>query len=64
MCRRRFAKGKEIGKNVVAKTKAAGTRAAAHVSRHMAAYIAGGLGAASVVGIAAASRNKRAESEN
>ena len=58
------AKGKEIGKNVAAKTKAAGTRAAAHVSRHKAAYIAGGLGAAGVAGVAAASRKRRAESEN
>ena len=61
-------KGKDFGKNVAekakeagAKAKAAGIAAKAHVGRNKAAYIAGGLGAA---GIAAASRKKRAESEN
>ena len=65
------AKGKEFGKNVASKARAAGvsakvagTRAAAHVSRNKAAYIAGGLGAAGVAGIAAASRKKRVPDEN
>ena len=60
------AKGKEFGKNVVdkakaagAKAKAAGLAAKAHVSRNKAAYIAGGLGAAAgTAGIIAASRKK------
>jgi len=66
------AKGKDFGKNVAekakeagAKAKAAGIAAKAHVGRNKAAYIAGGLGAAAgAAGIAAASRKKRAESEN
>ena len=66
------AKGKDFGRNVAerakvagAKAKAAGIAAKAHVGRNKAAYIAGGLGAAAgAAGIAAASRKKRAESEN
>jgi len=66
------AKGRELGKNVVdkakaagAKTKAAGVAAKAHVSRNKAAYIAGGLGAAGVAGgMAIASRKKRADGDN
>jgi len=66
------AKGKDFGKNVAAKARAAGvsaktagTKAAAHVSRNKAAYIAGGLGAAAgAAGIVAASRKKAAQGEN
>jgi hypothetical protein len=66
------AKGQDFGKNVAAKAraagmsaKAAGTRAAAHVSRNKAAYIAGGLGAAAgVAGMATASRKKQVQDEN
>ena len=50
-------------KQLGARAKAAGIRAAAHVSRNKAAYIAGGLGAAGVAGLAAASRKKRAQGE-
>ena len=57
------AKGKDFGKNVASKAKAAGTRAAAHVSRNKAAYIAGGLGAAGVAGIATASRKKKSQGD-
>ena len=64
------AKVKDSGKTVAdnAKTagtrvKAAGTKAAAHVSRNKAAYIAGGLGAAGVAGMAAASRKKQSQGE-
>jgi len=52
------AKGKEISNNVTMRAEAAGTRAAAHVSRNKAAYLASGLGAAGMAGIAAASRKK------
>ena len=60
------AKGKEFGKNVTekakaagAKTKAAGLAAKAHVSRNRAAYIAGGVGAAAgAAGMAAMNRKK------
>ena len=59
------AKGKDFGKNIAARARAtgasaktAGKKAAAHVSRNKAAYIAGGLGAAGVAGIAAANRKK------
>jgi len=45
-------------KQLGARAKAAGVRAAAHVSRNKAAYITGGLGAAGVAGLAAASRKK------
>jgi len=65
------AKGKEFGKNVVdkakaagAKAKAAGLAAKAHVSRNKAAYIAGGLGAATgTAGIIAASRKNKSQSD-
>ena len=59
------AKGKDFGKNIAARARAAGAsaktagkKAAAHVSRNKAAYIAGGLGAAGVAGIAVANRKK------
>ena len=64
------AKGKDFGNNVAAraraagaKAKAAGIAAKAHVGRNKAAYIAGGLGAAGVAGIAAMNRNKRAQDD-
>ena len=64
------AKGKDFGKNIAARArvagasaKTAGKKAAAHVSRNKAAYIAGGLGAAGVAGIAAASRKKAAQGD-
>ena len=45
--------------------KAAGAKAASHVSRNRAAYIAGGLGAATgAAGMMMASRKKRAQSED
>jgi len=61
------AKGKDFGRSVAEKAKdvgtrakAAGAKAASHVSRNRAAYIAGGLGAAAgAAGLAAASRKKR-----
>ena len=65
------AKGKDFGNNVAAraraagaKAKAAGIAAKAHVGRNKAAYIAGGLGAAGVAGLATASRKKAAQDEN
>ena len=67
------AKGKEFGKNVVdkakaagAKAKAAGLAAKAHVSRNKAAYIAGmgAAGVATAAGIAARNRKKAMQSEN
>ena len=72
---RAVAKGKDFGKNIADKARAAGVsaqaagkKAAAHVSRNRAAYIAGGLGAAGVAagatGIAAASRKKRADGDS
>jgi hypothetical protein len=65
------AKGKDFGKNVAEKAKAAGasvkaagTKAAAHVSRNRAAYIAGGLGAAAgAAGMAVANRKKQSQSD-
>ena len=65
------AKGKDFGNNVAARARAAGAsaqaagkKAAAHVSRNKAAYIAGGLGAAAgTAGIVAASRKKRTEGD-
>ena len=65
------AKGKEFGKNVAekakaagAKAKAAGLAAKAHVGRNKAAYIAGGLGAAAgATGIALASRKNKSQSD-
>jgi len=65
------AKGKDFGKNIAARAKVAGTsaktagkKAAAHVSRNKAAYIAGGLGAAAgTAGIVAASRKKAAQGD-
>ena len=41
-------------KQLGVRVKAAGVKAAAHVSRNKAAYIAGGVGAAGVAGLAAA----------
>jgi hypothetical protein len=66
------AKGKDFGKNVAerakvagASVKAAGAKAASHISRNKAAYIAGGLGAvAGAAGTAALSRKKQAQGEN
>ena len=68
------AKGKDFGKNIAARARAAGAsaktagkKATAHVSRNKAAYIAGGLGAAGVAtaaGIAARNRSKAAQGEN
>ena len=66
------AKVKDFGKNIGTRAKATGTavkaagaKAASHVRRNRAAYIAGGLGAAAgVAGIAVASRKKQAQSEN
>ena len=44
--------------------KAAGAKAASHVSRNRAAYIAGGLGVATgAAGIAMASRKRRAQDD-
>jgi len=65
------AKVKDFGKNIGTKAKATGTavkaagaKAASHVSRNRAAYIAGGLGAAAgAAGMAAASRKKREQGE-
>jgi len=65
------AKGKDFGKNLAvkaraagAKAKAAGIAAKAHVGRNRAAYIAGGLGAAAgAAGIVAMNRNKRAQDD-
>ena len=67
------AKGKDFGKNMAERARAAGAsaqaarkKAAAHVSRNKAAYIAGGLGAAGVAtaaGIAARNRKKRADGD-
>ena len=65
------AKGKEFGKTVAEKAKSAGTaaktagvKAASHVSRNKAAYIAGGLGAAAgAAGMAAANRKKQSQGE-
>ncbi|MDR0328628.1 MAG: hypothetical protein LBI05_10075 [Planctomycetaceae bacterium] len=57
-------KGKDLGKNAAATVKAAGAKAASHVSRNKAAYIAGGLGAAAgAAGMAAASRRKQSQDE-
>ena len=66
------AKLKEFGKKVGEKAKAAGagvkaagTKAASHVSRSRAAYIAGGLGAAAGAGgMAILNRKKQAQSED
>ena len=66
------AKLKDFGKNVGERAKAvgagvkvAGTKAASHVSRNRAAYIAGGLGAAAgAAGMAAMNRKKQAQSES
>ena len=57
-----ISQGKDFGKNLAAKARATGMRAkaAAHVSRNRAAYIAGGLGAA---GQAIASRKRRAQDD-
>jgi hypothetical protein len=45
--------------------KAAGTKAAAHVSRNRAAYIAGGLGAAAgAAGTAVMNRKKQAQNDS
>ena len=65
------AKGKDFGKTVAEKAKSAGTaaktagiKAASHVSRNKAAYIAGGLGAAAgAAGMAAANRKKQSQGE-
>jgi hypothetical protein len=58
------AKGKDLGKNAAATVKTAGAKAASHVSRNKAAYIAGGLGAAAgAAGIAAASRKRQSQDE-
>ena len=65
------ARGREIGNNIAARAKTAGTKAKAagvaakaHVGRNKAAYIAGGLGAtAGATGIALASRKKQAQSD-
>ena len=65
------AKGKDFGNNVAARAraagttaKAAGTKAAAHVSRNKAAYIAGGLGAAAgAAGMVAASRKNKSQND-
>jgi len=64
------AQGKDFGNNVAARVKVAGTsaqvagkKAAAHVSRNKAAYIAGGLGAAAGVAGGMASRKKRTEGD-
>ena len=62
-----IAKIKDFGKNVKAKAAAAGARAASHVSRNRAAYIAGGaglaVGAAGATGLAALKRRKQAQSD-
>lgn len=59
------AKIKDFGKNAGEKAKAAGMKAASHVSRNRAAYIAGGLGAAAGAGgMAILKRNKQAQSED
>jgi hypothetical protein len=66
------AKGKDFGKNVAerakaagATVKAAGAKAASHVSRNRASYIAGGLGAAAgAAGMAAMSRKKQSQSDD
>ena len=65
------AKVKDFGKNIGARAKATGTavktagaKAASHVRRNRAAYIAGGLGAAAgAAGMATASRKRRAQDE-
>ena len=65
------AKVKDFGKNVGAKAKSVGTaaktaglKAASHVSRNKAAYIAGGLGAAAgAAGMAAANRKRQSQGE-
>ena len=65
------AKGKDFGKTVAEKAKSAGTaaktagiKAASHVSRNKAAYIAGGLGAAAgAAGMAAANRKRQSQGE-
>jgi hypothetical protein len=54
-------KGKDLGKSAAGAVKSAGAKAASHVSRNKAAYIAGGLGAAA--GIAATSRRKSSQDE-
>ena len=63
------AKVKDFGKNIKERAKATGTaakaagaKAASHVSRNKAAYIAGGLGAA-VAGAAIMSRKKQAQND-
>ena len=66
------AKVKDFGKNIGARAKATGTtvkaagaKAASHVRRNRAAYIAGGAGlAAGAITGAALARKKRAQSEN
>ena len=58
------AKVKDFGKNIGTRTKATGAavKAASHVRRNRAAYIAGGLGAAvGAAGMAAASRKKQGQ---
>ena len=65
------AKGKGFVNNAVQRARAAGTavktagaKAASHVSRNRAAYLAGGLGAATgAAGIAMASRKRRAQDD-
>jgi hypothetical protein len=60
-----LAKLKEFGKNAKAKATEFGNRAKAHVSKHRAAYIAGGAGlAAGALGGAALARRKKAQKEN
>ena len=66
------AKLKDFGKNVGERAKAvgagvrvAGTKAASHVSRNLAAYIAGGAGLAAGTGaMALRNRHKRTQSES
>jgi hypothetical protein len=66
------AKGKEFGNNVAGRAraagvsaKAAGVKAASHVKRNKAAYIAGGVAAAAgAAGLAAASRKKQSQSDS
>ena len=61
------AKIKDFGKNVKTRAAEVGTKAASHVSRNRAAYIAGGAGvaglAAGAAGLSALRRKKQAENE-
>ena len=65
------AKGRGFVNNAMGRAKAAGTavkaagaKAASHISRNRAAYLAGGLGAATgAAGIAMASRKRRAQDD-